>query len=95
MGRNSSYSAAATAQVQQAYAQKASEMIPTLAEQEEIGYIIEAVFSSSGITLYAIDEPTVALVLEVKGDYYLFDCGGDIERIMKDMDLPIGKIKAV
>lgn len=33
MGRNSSYSAAATAQVQQAYAQKASEMIPTLAEQ--------------------------------------------------------------
>lgn len=42
--------------------------IPTLAEQEEIGYIIEAVFSSSGITLYAIDEPTVALVLEVKGE---------------------------
>ncbi len=33
MGRNSSYGAAATAQVQQAYAQKASEMIPTLAEQ--------------------------------------------------------------
>ena len=33
MGRNSSYSATATAQVQQAYAQKASEMIPTLAEQ--------------------------------------------------------------
>ena len=33
MGRSSSYSAAATAQVQQAYAQKASEMIPTLAEQ--------------------------------------------------------------
>ena len=33
MGRNSSYSSAATAQVQQAYAQKASEMIPTLAEQ--------------------------------------------------------------
>lgn len=33
MGRNSSYSAAATAQVQQAYAQKASEMIPTLAQQ--------------------------------------------------------------
>ncbi len=33
MGRNSSYSAAATAQVQQAYAGKASEMIPTLAEQ--------------------------------------------------------------
>ena len=42
--------------------------IPTLAEQDEIGYIIEAVFSSSGITLYAIDEPTVALVLEVKGE---------------------------
>ena len=33
MGRGSSYSAAATAQVQQAYAKKASEMIPTLAEQ--------------------------------------------------------------
>lgn len=33
MGRNSSYSSAATAQVQQAYAKKASEMIPTLAEQ--------------------------------------------------------------
>lgn len=33
MGRNSSYSSAATAQVQQAYAQKATEMIPTLAEQ--------------------------------------------------------------
>lgn len=42
--------------------------IPTLAEQEEIGYILEAVFSSSGIILYAIDEPSVALVLEVKGD---------------------------
>lgn len=34
-------------------------------------------------------------LLEVNGDYYLFDCGGDIERIMKDMDLPIGKIKTV
>lgn len=33
MGRNSSYSSAATAQVQQAYAGKASEMIPTLAQQ--------------------------------------------------------------
>ena len=33
MGRNSSYSSAATAQVQQAYAKQASEMIPTLAQQ--------------------------------------------------------------
>ena len=32
-GRNNSFSSAATAQVQQAYAQKASEMIPALAEQ--------------------------------------------------------------
>ena len=34
MGRNSSYGAAAAAQVQQAYAQKLSEMIPQLAQQE-------------------------------------------------------------
>ena len=34
MGRGSSYGAAATAQVQQAYAQKLSEMIPQLAQQE-------------------------------------------------------------
>ncbi len=34
-------------------------------------------------------------LLEINGDYYLFDCGGDIERIMKDMDLPIGKIRTV
>ncbi len=33
MGRNNSFSSAATAQVQQAYAQKATEIIPTLAEQ--------------------------------------------------------------
>lgn len=32
-GRNNSYSSAATAQVQQAYAQKVSEMIPTITEQ--------------------------------------------------------------
>ena len=34
MGRNSSYGAAATAQVQQAYAQQAADMIPQLAQQE-------------------------------------------------------------
>ncbi len=34
-------------------------------------------------------------LLEINGDYYLFDCGGDIERKMKDMDLPIGRIKVV
>lgn len=28
-------------------------------------------------------------------DFYLFDCGGDVERIMKDMNLPIGRLKAV
>lgn len=35
-----------------------------------------------------------ANLVEINGDYYLFDCGGDVERIMTDMDLPIGKIRA-
>lgn len=42
--------------------------IPTLVEQEEIQKIIVAVFTSTKITLYAINEPSVALVLEVKGE---------------------------
>lgn len=34
-------------------------------------------------------------LLCVGDDFYLFDCGGDIERKMNDMKLPVGKIKAV
>lgn len=41
--------------------------IPTEAERESINMVLEAVFSSSGVTLYATDLPTDALVLEVKG----------------------------
>lgn len=41
--------------------------IPTEAERESINMVLEAVFSSSGVTLYATDIPTDALVLEVKG----------------------------
>ena len=42
--------------------------IPTAAEREDINLVLEAVFSSSGITLYATDVPSGALVLEVKGE---------------------------
>lgn len=41
--------------------------IPTVSEREEIGSVLEAVFSSSGIKLYASRRPSCALVLEVKG----------------------------
>lgn len=34
-------------------------------------------------------------LIEISGSYYLFDCGGDVERKMTDMELHIGKIKAV
>ena len=34
-------------------------------------------------------------LLQCGEDFYLFDCGGDVERKMKDMGLPIGRIKAV
>lgn len=41
--------------------------IPTSTERESIDMILEAVFSTSGITLYATDEPTSDLTLRVKG----------------------------
>ena len=34
-------------------------------------------------------------LLEVNGSYYLFDCGGNVEAKMTDMQLPIREIKAV
>lgn len=34
-------------------------------------------------------------LLEVNGAYYLFDCGGNVERKMSDAQLPFEKIKAV
>lgn len=43
-------------------------VIPTETEQQNIKLILEAVFSSSGVVLYATDEPSVNLVLEVKGE---------------------------
>lgn len=36
-----------------------------------------------------------ANLLQYGDDFYLFDCGGDVEKIMKDMNLPIGRIKAL
>jgi len=41
--------------------------IPTSAEREDIDLIMEAIFDTTGITLYATDMPTNAMVLEVKG----------------------------
>lgn len=41
--------------------------IPTGTEIEDCNKVLEAKFSSTGIILYATDEPTVALVLEVSG----------------------------
>ena len=34
-------------------------------------------------------------ILEVNGRYYVFDCGGNIETKMKDLDMPMSNIKAV
>lgn len=34
-------------------------------------------------------------LLEVNGKYYLFDCGGDVERKMCDMELPFENLEAV
>ena len=34
-------------------------------------------------------------ILEVNGRYYVFDCGGNIETKMKDLDMPMSSIKAV
>ena len=36
-----------------------------------------------------------ANLLQYGDDFYLFDCGGDVEKTMKDMNLPIGRIKAL
>lgn len=41
--------------------------IPTATERESIDMILEAVFGASGVTLYATDQPTANLILEVKG----------------------------
>lgn len=50
--------------------------IPTSTERESIDMVLEAVFKDGGITLYATDQPTVALTLEVKGG-----SGEDNERV--------------
>lgn len=42
--------------------------LPTGSERENIDMILEAVFDEDGITLYATDEPSVDLELQVKGD---------------------------
>ena len=42
--------------------------IPTSAEREDINLVLEAWFDTTGITLYATDVPSGALVLEVKGE---------------------------
>lgn len=42
--------------------------IPTSTERDDINLVLEAVFDTTGITLYATDIPSGALVLEVKGD---------------------------
>ncbi len=34
-------------------------------------------------------------ILEVDGQYYVFDCGGNIETKMKDLSMPMGNVKAV
>lgn len=41
--------------------------IPTATERDSINMILEAVFGVSGVTLYATDQPTANLILEVKG----------------------------
>ena len=41
--------------------------IPTSTERESINMILEAVFSTTGIILYATDEPQENLTLVVKG----------------------------
>lgn len=41
--------------------------IPTSTERESMNMIMEAYFSSTGVVLYATDEPSVALTLRVRG----------------------------
>lgn len=43
-------------------------LIPTETERNSIDVILEAIFSNSGVVLYANNLPTVNLVLEVKGE---------------------------
>lgn len=43
-------------------------LIPTSTERDDINLVLEAIFNSTGITLYATDIPSGALVLEVKGE---------------------------
>lgn len=45
-----------------------SSAIPTSTEREDINLVLEAIFDTTGITLYATDIPSGALVLEVKGE---------------------------
>lgn len=42
--------------------------LPTSAEMVSIQMVVVALFDTTGITLYATDQPTVDLVLEVRGD---------------------------
>ena len=42
-------------------------ILPTSAEITEIAKVPEAIFNTSGVTLYATEQPNTALVLEVKG----------------------------
>lgn len=44
-----------------------ADTIPTSTESEEIAKVSAAYFTSSGITLYATEQPSVALTLVVKG----------------------------
>jgi len=41
--------------------------LPTSTEIAEMGKVAEAIFNTSGITLYATAQPSIALVLSVKG----------------------------
>jgi len=42
-------------------------VIPTATERETIDMVVEAIFTTSGITLYANDQPGSSLTLRVKG----------------------------
>lgn len=41
--------------------------LPTSTEREAINLVLDAIFTSTGVTLYATDQPTVDLVLETGG----------------------------
>jgi len=42
-------------------------VVPTSVERESMDMILEAIFSASGVTLYATDKPVMPLTLRVKG----------------------------